>query len=174
MTTYRIRAFDKTVDTKAFRCGQAALDEYIRRYASQDIRRNVARVFVATPEDAPQRLAGYYTLSAGSVSCAELPGTLARKLPRYPVPVALIGRLAVDATFQGHGLGSILLADACRRIARASAMLAVAGFVVDAKDAAAATFYGHFGFQPMPGQADRLLLPARVFMDQCTEAPKTV
>ena len=52
--------------------------------------------------------------------------------------------------------------------------LAVAGIVVDAKDAAAATFYGHFGFQPMPGQADRLLLPARVFMDQCTEAPKTV
>ncbi len=166
MTLYCIRAFDQAVETKTFRCGQTALDEYIRRYASQDIRRNVARIFVASPEDAQQRLAGYYTLSAGSVSCAELPAALARKLPRYPVPVALIGRLAVDAEFQGHGLGAILLADACRKIARASKTLAVAGIVVDAKDAAAATFYEHFGFQPMPGHADRLLLPASVFMDQ--------
>lgn len=163
MTIYRIRPFDGALDVAAFHCGSDSLDLYMRRYATQDIRRNVARIFVATPEHDPGRLAGFFTLSAGSVSCADLPDALARKLPRYPVPVALIGRLAVDSDFQKHGLGSILLADACRKVAQASAVLAVAGIIVDAKDDAATAFYEHFGFVPLPGQPDRLLLPARRF-----------
>jgi len=118
---------------------------------------------MATPECDSRHLAGFYTLSAGSVSCTELPESLAKKLPRYPVPVALIGRLAVDGDFQGKGLGSILLADACHKVAHASATLAVAGIVVDAKDAAAAGFYRHFGFLDLPGQSARLLLPAAAF-----------
>ena len=163
MTLYEIRPLDTALDVTTFRCGQAPLDEYIRRYASQDVKRNVARVFVAAPEKQPRRPAGFFTLSAGSVTCSNLPETLARRLPRYPVPVALIGRLAVDSEFQGKGLGSILLADACRKVKQASATLAVAGIVVDAKDEAAAAFYRHFGFLPMPGQPDRLLLPASAF-----------
>lgn len=163
MTTYHIRSFDKAVDTVSFRCGQPLLDEYIRRYASQDVRRNVARVFLATPKLSPDKLAGFFTLSAGSVSCRDLPESLAKKLPRYPVPVALIGRLAVAAEFQGRGLGSILLADACRKVANAGAVLAVAGIVVEAKDADAASFYKHFGFQTLPGNPARLLLPASAF-----------
>lgn len=160
MTRYRIQPLDTAVDVGGFSCGSAPLDEYIRRYASQDVRKNVARVFTATPDDQPQCLAGFFTLSAGSVNCNELPPTLARKLPRYPVPVALIGRLAVDTQFQGQGLGAILLADACHKVAHASAVLAVAGLVVDAKDQAAADFYSHFGFSPLPGRPDRFLLPA--------------
>ena len=165
MTRYRIRALAGDIDTTKFKCGNSCLDEYIRRYASQDVRRNVARVFVAMPEDEPLRLAGFFTLSAGSVSCAELPESLAKKLPRYPVPVAQIGRLAVDNDFQGKGLGSIILADACRKIAHASTALAVAGIVVEAKNNAAATFYRHFGFLDLPGQPTRLLLPAKAFLD---------
>jgi ribosomal protein S18 acetylase RimI-like enzyme len=160
---YRIGALDSDTDTTKFHCGSPHLDEYIRRYASQDVRRNVARVFVAMPETEPRRLAGFFTLSAGSVSCTDLPESLAKKLPRYPVPVALIGRLAVDNGFQGKGLGSILLADACRKVARASATLAVAGIVVEAKNVAAASFYRHFGFQDLPGQPGRFFLPARAF-----------
>ncbi len=144
-----------------FHCGQSALDEYIRRYASQDVRRNVARVFVATPDQDTRRLAGFFTLSAGSVGCSDLPESLARRLPRYPVPVALIGRLAVDSEFQRKGLGSILLADACRKVGQASAVLGVAGIVADAKDDSAAAFYTHFGFVRLPGQSNRLLLPAK-------------
>lgn len=164
MTLYRIRPFDRAVDADSFRCGQPLLDEYIRRYASQDVRRNVARVFMATPETDSRQLAGFFTLSAGSVGCSDLPESLAKKLPRYPVPVALIGRLAVSTEFQGKGLGSILLADACQKVAHASATLAVAGIVVDAKDAAAATFYRHFGFLTLPGPPTRLLLPAAAFL----------
>lgn len=162
MTDYRIRSLDAAVDTSQFCCGNDTLDDYIRRYASQDAKRDVARVFVATPVDSP-RLAGFFTLSAGSVNCSDLPIALARKLPRYPVPVALLGRLAVDQDFQGKGLGSILLADACQKVAQASAVLAVAGIIVDAKDESSASFYRYFGFMPLPGLPERLILPAKFF-----------
>jgi len=160
VSAYQIRPLDAAHEVADFHCGQPALDAYLRRYASQDIRRNVARVFAATPADEPGRLAGFFTLSAGSVGCSEVPEALGRRLPRYPVPVALLGRLAVDNRFQGRGLGSILLADACRKVIAASAALAVAGIVVDAKDDAASAFYRHFGFVPLPGAPGRLLLPA--------------
>ncbi len=162
--TYQVQQLNAAVDVTNFDCGSPPLDEYIRRYASQDVRRNIARVFVATPEDSIQRLAGFFTLSAGSVICADLPASIARKLPRYPIPVALIGRLAVDAKFQGKGLGSILLADACQKVAQASTVLAVAGIIVAAKDETAAAFYQHFGFKPLPGQPECLILPSAAFM----------
>lgn len=164
MIAYRIGPLTASINTAGFDCGSAPLDDYIRRYASQDVRRNVARVFVVTPEHHPQQLAGFFTLSAGSVSCASLPASLARKLPRYPVPVALIGRLAMDKKFQGKGLGAILLADACQKISQASSVLAVAGIIVDAKDDEASAFYGRFGFVPLHGQDHRMLLPACAFL----------
>jgi GNAT superfamily N-acetyltransferase len=156
---YRIAALDPALDTRSFRCGHPALDAYIQQYAGQDARRNIARVFAATADYTPSHLAGFYTLSAGSVQCELLPPALAKKLPRYPVPVALVGRLAVDQDHQGQGLGSILLADACQRVVQAGRVLAVVGIVVDAKDERAALFYSHFGFIPLPGQPTRLLLP---------------
>lgn len=164
--SYRIRPFDTLINFASFQCGHGPLDDYIRRYASQDIRRNVARVFVATPENDPQLLAGFFTLSAGSVSCSSLPATLARKLPRYPIPVALIGRLAVDRSIHGKGLGSILVADACQKVVQASNVLAVAGIIVDAKDDKAISFYEHLGFITLQGQRDKMLLPASVFLSK--------
>ncbi|NNN20259.1 MAG: GNAT family N-acetyltransferase [Acidimicrobiaceae bacterium] len=164
--TCHIRPLDTTINAASFQSGHEALDDYIRRYASQDVRRNITRVFVATPENAPQQLSGFFTLSAGSVSCSSLPASLARKLPRYPVPVALIGRLAVDKKSQGKELGSILLADACQKVSQASSVLAVAGIIVDAKDEMAISFYKHFGFIPLQGQTDRMLLPASVFQSK--------
>ncbi len=163
---YLIRPLDADTDTADFQCGSEPLNEYIRRCASQDVRKNIARVFVATPKNDTKKLAGFFTLSAGSVSCSALPASLARKLPRYPVPVALIGRLAVDHDSQGQGLGSILLADACQKVSQASNVLAVVGIIVDAKDEKAISFYKHFGFILLPGQTDRLLLPASAFQSK--------
>lgn len=161
--TYCIRPLDAFINAADFQCGSEPLNDYIRRYASQDVRRNIARVFIATPENDPRQLSGFFTLNAGSVSCSSLPASLARKLPRYPVPVALIGRLGVDKKFQGKGLGSILLADACQKVSQASTVLAVAGIIIAAKDDDAISFYKHFGFIPLQGQAGRMLLPASVF-----------
>lgn len=160
---YSIRPLDADARTADFKCGEMALDEYLQRYATQDIKRGVARVFVASPAQQPQVVAGFYTLSAASVAADTLPEKWRKKLPRYPVPVALLGRLAVSQQFHGQGLGSILLADACKRVAAASETLAVAAIVVDAKSPKAAAFYQHFGFIELPGQRGRWMLPRSHF-----------
>lgn len=161
---YSIRPLDADARTADFKCGEMALDEYLQRYATQDIKRGVARVFVASPLEQPQVAAGFYTLSAASVAANTLPEQWRKKLPRYPVPVALLGRLAVSQPFHGQGLGSILLVDACKRVAAASETLAVAAIVVDAKSSQAAAFYQHFGFIELPGQPGRWLLPRSHFV----------
>ena len=162
---YRIRPLDHEADTTGFVSGETVLDEYLQRYASPDIKRGVARVFVASPAKSLPVVAGFYTLSAASIAAETLPEQRRKKLPRYPVPVALLGRLAVCQPFQGQGLGAILLADACKRVAAASETLAVAAIVVDAKSPKAAAFYQHFGFIELPGQPGRWMLPSSHFAD---------
>ena len=161
--TYSIRPLDADARTADFKCGEKALDEYLQRYANQDIKRGVARVFLASPAEQLQTVSGFYTLSAASVAADTLPEKWRKKLPRYPVPVALLGRLAVSQQFHGQGLGSILLVDACKRVAAASETLAVAAIVVDAKSPKAAAFYQHFGFIELPGQPGRWMLPRSHF-----------
>jgi GNAT superfamily N-acetyltransferase len=132
-----------------FSCGVQALDQYLARQASQDVRRRVSACHVAI-EVRSGKLAGYYTLSADGVLLSDLPAGLARRLPRYPsVPVARVGRLAVDQAFRGQKLGAALLADAAVRAARSE--VAVFAMVVDAKDDAAVTFYRHHGFEGFEG-----------------------
>ena len=158
-----ITPLGKHHDRKTFDCGEDSLNLYLSRYANQDIRRRVNRVFVASPPTEPQRVIGYYSLSAGSLSAADLPEKHRRRLPRYPVPVALLGRLAVDKSQQGQGLGAILIADALQRIALASQVMAVYAVVVDALNESAAEFYRQFGFSPLPSQPLKLFLPMDTF-----------
>ena len=144
-------------DRQTFSCGAEPLDRYLRTQATQDVRRHIANCFVASPLQS-NAVAGYYTLSAASIPMTGLPAEQARKLPRYPVlPAALIGRLAVDRSFQGRQLGAALLFDAIARAIRADA--AVLALVVDAEHEAAARFYRHHGFEAFPGRAGRMFLP---------------
>lgn len=154
-----ITPLGKQHDRKSFDCGEPSLNQYLHRYANQDTKRRVNRVFVASPPDAPRQVIGYYSLSAGSLDTADLPETLRRRLPRYPAPVVLLGRLAVVESRQGKGLGSILLADALQRVAQASQVMAVYAVVVDALNDRAAEFYRQFGFIPFPSQPLKLFLP---------------
>lgn len=163
---YTIRPLDGAAATERFSCTESLLDDYLRRYAAQDVRRGVARVFIATTVETPDQVAGYFSLNAASIRAETLPEALRKKLPHYPVPLALLGRLAVDREFQGRGLGAILLADACRKVNAASQTLAVAGILVDAKSPQAAAFYRHFGFIALPGQPARLILPKARFAIQ--------
>jgi GNAT superfamily N-acetyltransferase len=150
-------------DRAAFSCGEPALDAYLQRQASQDIRRRIAQVFVAVG-DLPHAIVGYYSLSAASFDRADLPPALARRLPRYPVPAAILGRLAVDRAHQGSGLGELLLLDAVHRVLRASEAMAVHAVVVDAKNERVERFYGRYGFLAFPGHPRRLFLPLEVFV----------
>ena len=145
-------------DRTAFSCGEPALDSYLQRQAFQDMRRRVAQVFVVVG-DAPGTIAGYYSLSAASFEKAELPLALAKRLPHYPVPAAVLGRLAIDRAQQGRGLGETLLLDAIRRVVRASTTIAVYAMIVDAKNERAWAFYERYGFRAFASAPGRLFFP---------------
>ena len=149
-------------DRVAFSCGEPALDIYLRRQAAQDVRRRVAQLFVAVG-DAPEKIAGYYSLSAASFEKDALPPALAKRLPHYPVPAAVLGRLAVDRSQQGRGLGETLLLDAIRRVVRAGTTIAVYAIIVDAKTAGAQAFYERYGFRAFAATPRRLFLPLETF-----------
>ncbi len=153
-----IEPLGKKHDRAAFSCGISELDRYLARQAGQDVRRRIARVFVCTAEGTDTVL-GFYTLSALAIDLSSLPEELSRKLPRHPVPCALIGRLAIDQSVRGHGLGRMLLADAIKRTMSASGILAIHAVIVDAKNNAAKQFYEGFGFAPVQDDPMRLFLP---------------
>jgi ribosomal protein S18 acetylase RimI-like enzyme len=140
-----------------FSCGVDVLDRYFLHQVGQDVRRRATACFVAR-EIATGRIAGYYTLSAGSILLAELPIQMAKRLPRYPsVPVARLGRLAVALAYHGLKLGGALLWDAVDRAARSE--IAVYALVVDAKDQQAEAFYRHHGFVVFGSTPKNLILP---------------
>lgn len=155
----QITALNANHQRKQFDCGDDSLNSYLQQYARQNVKHRINKVFVATDSTSPLTILGYYTLSAGSVRASDLPDEHKRRLPNYPVPVALLGRLAVDKNHQGQGLGSILLADAIQRVEQASAVMAVYAVVVDALKPTAAEFYQQFGFIELPEQALKLFLP---------------
>ncbi len=148
----------KAHDRTAFSCGAPELDRYIREQASQDVKRDVARAFVAVRAGAPT-VCGYYSLSATSFQRENLPADQAKRLPHYPVPAALLGRLAVDDGAKGKGLGTFLLMDALNRILLATQTLAVYALIVDAKDEAAVAVYRKYGFVSFVDEGRRLFLP---------------
>jgi len=144
-------------DCGEFQSGNPHLDDYLRKYAGQHARKYMGRTFVAVnPGD--MRVRGYYTLSASSVSFEHAPDDLIKKLPRYPLPTALLGKLAVDESVQGRGLGAFLLIDALRRVVEVSEKMAVVAVEVHAIDARARDFYTRYGFQAFTDQPFHLFL----------------
>ena len=161
MTDYKnliIEPLNTSHDRPGFQCGESSLDEYIKKQAKQDVKRRVSRVFVARELDKPGIILAYYTLSTLSI---ELPPPLARKLPRHPIPAALIGRLAVSQQVQGYGVGRMFVADAIKRILGVSNEIAIYAVVVDALNEGARRFYQQFGFVPLNVPGRRLFLPLK-------------
>ena len=166
MTDYSnlvIKPLDSRHDRPGFHCGVISLDDYIRKQARQDVKRRVSRVFVASATEYPNSIVGYYTLSTLSIELSQLPEALARKLPRHPVPAALLGRLAVNQRAQGHGVGGLLLVDAIKRTLAISKEIAIYAMVVDAIDDRAQRFYEQFGFSLLSSGSRRLFLPLKPF-----------
>jgi len=145
-------------DRLGFHCGVHSLDDYLEKRARQDIKRRISRVFVAVESGLPAAIQGYYTLSALAIELSPLPEALVRKLPRHPIPAALIGRLAVDQRVHGRGIGRMLLADAVKRTLSVSDEIAIYAMVVDANDELAERFYRQFGFTRLHAGARRLWL----------------
>lgn len=154
-----IRPLQKAHNRKSFDCGHEDLNRYLREQARQDAEKRVAAPFVFTQPGSPAVL-GFYTLSASIIPVDELPPDLMKWLPRYgQLPVTLLGRLAVDRSVGGRGLGEFLLVDALRRSLEAAQQIAAMAVVVDAKDERAEGFYRHFDFRPFQQTPLRLFLP---------------
>lgn len=152
-----VEALSTGHDRAGFACGTDELDRYFQRQVTQDIRKRVTACYVAVDEESGQ-IAGFYTLAAASVALTELPEALAKRLPRYPsVPVARMGRLAIDQAYQGRKLGAAMLWDAANRAAR-SELMAFA-LIVDAKDENVQAFYLHLGFVIFGSSPLHLILP---------------
>ncbi|MGB7988666.1 MAG: GNAT family N-acetyltransferase [Candidatus Methylophosphatis roskildensis] len=152
----RVALLDAAHERTAFDSGTEVLDRYLHHQAMQDVRRRVTACFVAVADE--QRIVGYYTLASASLLLNDLPPAIGKKLPRYPtVPAVRMGRLAVDRSFRGQGLGGALLADALTRAA--SSEIAAFAMAVDAKGVNAAAFYQHHGFIALPDSPLTLFLP---------------
>ncbi|MBS0314348.1 MAG: GNAT family N-acetyltransferase [Proteobacteria bacterium] len=158
LASENIRPIEKAHDRKSFDCGNEALNRYLRDQARQDAEKRVAAPFVFTQPGNPKVL-GFYTLSSSIIVMDELPAALMKRLPRYgQLPVTLLGRLAVDGTARGQGLGEFMLVDALRRSLEASQQIAAMALIVEAKNEQAESFYRHFDFQPFQQTPMRLFL----------------
>ncbi|MBS0201528.1 MAG: GNAT family N-acetyltransferase [Planctomycetes bacterium] len=158
MADWIIEPFGKAHDRSAFTCGKPPLDDFIRTRVSQYEKRRLGKTFVAVSEG-EKRVIGYYTLAAGAVMFEHLPNEASRKLPKHPVPVILLARLAVDQPVQGKRLGEGLLLDALQRSLDLSDSLGLHAVEVDAVDDSAVAFYVKYGFAPLLDNPKHLYLP---------------
>src|SRR5580704_4228245 len=121
-------------DRAGFDCGDTDLNVYLQRYARQNHESGGAKCFVATPTDMRARLLGFYTLSPASIEYSRTPAMAKKGLARYDVPVFRLGRLAVDKSVQGRGLGGALLLRAAERCIRVADEVGGVGLLIDAKN----------------------------------------
>ena len=165
MLDWREEPIGRHHDRKSFDCGVEDLNAYLRRYARQNHESGGAKTFVAVSETEPARILGFYTISPGAIAFANVPETLTRKLGRYDVPVFRLGRLAVDRSVQGQGLGGdLLLAAGVRALAVAAEVGGVA-LAIDAKDRSAVRWYERFGAVSLLDDPLKLILPLAVIAE---------
>ncbi len=130
-------------DTALFSCGHASLDDWLKRRALPNQKAGASRTYVVSEGD---RIVAYYALASGAMACAAATGKLKRNMPD-PVPMAILGRLAIDSAFQGKGLGRALFRDAALRVLSAADAIGILGLLVHAISDEAAAFYGALGME---------------------------
>jgi predicted GNAT family N-acyltransferase len=158
----------KKHNRSCFSCGNESLDNYIRNQASQDLKKKIATAFVLI--DSPNTdVIAYYTLSSYTIDIDNLDEAFAKGIPRYPLlPATLLGRLAVDNTFQGRGMGKVVLIDAFKRALDATAQVASLAIVVEAIDENAVSFYQKYGFRQFKQYPLKLYLPIKLIASVLT------
>jgi GNAT superfamily N-acetyltransferase len=157
---WSVERLEKSHQRGDFCCGKQSLDQFLQQLVGQYERRKLGRTFVAV-RSGEKRVVGYYTLASSCVSFQNLPENAAKRLPKHPVPVVLLARLAIDQTVQGLGLGKRLLTDALRRCLELSDTLGIYAVEVDAIDEGARQFYEKFGFVSLEDDSCHLYLPIK-------------
>jgi GNAT superfamily N-acetyltransferase len=161
MPAWAVERLGRDHDRAQFDCGVAALNDWLQKLASQHERRDLSRTYVASGSN-DKRVLGYYALSNHRVTYEALPQDQAQGLPRIDIPVVLLGRLAVDQSIQGQGLGEFLLVDALRRVHHIADHIGVRAVEVDAINGAAQAFYRKYGFVSLLDDERHMYLPMTV------------
>ena len=159
MLDWREEPIGRHHDRDGFDCGAPELNEYLRRYARRNHESGGAKTFVAVAPAEPARVMGFYSIRPGAIAFARVPAILTRRLGRYEVPVFRLGRLAVDRSMQGQGLGGDLLLAAGARALAVAAEVGGVALAIDAKDENAARWYERFGALPLLDDPLKLILP---------------
>ena len=137
-----------------FFSGVGSLDDWLKRRARPNQMSGASRTFVVAEN---QKVVGYYALASGAITAAETVGRFRRNMPD-PIPVAILGRLAIDRSKQGQGLGRALFRDCALRVAHAADTIGIRGIVVHAISNGAKAFYMALGFDPSPGEPMTLMV----------------
>ena len=161
MGDWEIQPLNRSHDRSAFDCGNDVLSQWLKQFAGQWDRKELARCYVAVQKGELQAV-GYYAISSHHVNFDALPSDQAKGLPRIDIPVVLLGRLAVDRSVRGRGLGRLLLIDALRRAEQLTEQLGIRAVEVTAADEDARRFYLKFGFTSLADDPNHLYLPMHV------------
>ncbi|UJF20357.1 GNAT family N-acetyltransferase (plasmid) [Vibrio sp. SS-MA-C1-2] len=157
----KIQQLDKKIHNKnSFDCGDAYLNNYLKKTAGQHGKKDLSRTFVLTSDNNPSTIKGFYSLALCKVSLSELPSEIGKKYPN-DVYCTLIGRLAIHKTYQGQGFGEILLIDAILKAIQSSELVPKPMIIVDAKNEGAKIFYEKLGFTSFPNQPNKLYMTQR-------------
>lgn len=156
----------KKYNCTEFDCGNNELNQYLRKYAKQNDKRGIGKTYIAVKPSTAKSIGGYYTISTSTIEFESLPQDTARKLPNYPIPAILIGRLAVDLNCQGEGLGEELLVNALNRIVQISEEVGIYAVRVDAINERAKQFYLKYEFLPFEDLPLSLFLPLKTIRQQ--------
>jgi GNAT superfamily N-acetyltransferase len=143
-------------DRSQFDCGVHSLNSYLKQYALQNQKKGMVRNYVTCRG---MHVLGYYSLAYGSVAQSEAPAHLVKGIGKYPIPVMILARLAVDRREQRAGLGKALLKNSMLRTLQAAEIAGLRAIFVQAKDDVARQFYSKYGFIPSPGDPLQLFFP---------------
>lgn len=154
---WRIEVIGKHHERGGFDCGEASLNDYLRRFARQNTESGTSKTYVLVRPPG-RHIVGFYSILTGSIEFDNLPGEARRRLPRYPVPTVHLARLAVSTACQGQGLGELLLYDALRRAVGVADQMGVYAVTVDALHEKAKQFYRRYGFEALASDPLHLYL----------------
>jgi GNAT superfamily N-acetyltransferase len=163
--SYLAVSLDSKHDRGKFSCRKELLDNYFWHQAKQDVKKKLSACFVLIDKEL-KIITGYYTLSSSSIPHDKIPETFSKKLPKsyLSIPTILLGRLAIDKSIQGKGIGKILLIDALKRCFGASDFIGAFAVIVDPLDNEAERFYQKYGFIKLP-DSEKMFLPMKTIKE---------
>ena len=172
LPTWHEEAIEKRHDRAGFDCGDTDLNDFLQRHARKSHQKGGAKTFLAIDDADNTTVLGFYSLSPASVAFERTPEVVKRGLARYEVPVFRLGRLAVDKSAQGQGLGGQLLLAAGRRGLYVAAEAGGVALLIDAKNDRVATWYGSYGAVALLDAPMSLLLPFKTIHSALAAAGK--